>query len=203
MSNLKNEIWKYLVRVKEIADIEMSDVVDRKMCEVINEDFETAMQYEQSVWKTIANSSLEEMKARSCDRVKDIAIFRNINAAIKPEQILNQTGDLSISALNYAFSLMETNGFIVNKIVMNPTQYADLRLFGRDVVNEEIFCEGACASLWGANIFVSNNVAKGDVFLLPSAGVFSDLFTTEATIPVAKIKILEYKPVKDDVLPSE
>jgi len=115
-----------------------------------------------------------QMKAKEAiQKLEDTEILRDINAAVKTDQTVTQSGDLSIASLNYAFSTVEAHDLTVNKIVMHPRQYADLRLFGRDVYDEatrrDILMSGLFGHLWTADIHVSHRVPEGSVFMLAPA----------------------------------
>ena len=115
-----------------------------------------------------------QMKAKEAiQKLEDTEILRNINASVKSDQTVTQSGDLSIASLNYAFSTVESHDLTVSKIVMHPRQYADLRLFGRDVYDEatrrDILMSGLFGHLWTSDIHVSHRVPEGSVYLLAPA----------------------------------
>jgi hypothetical protein len=115
-----------------------------------------------------------QMKAKEAiQKQEDTEILADIEAAVKSDQTVTQSGDLSIASLNYAFSTVETHDLTVAKIVMHPQQYADVRLFGRDVFDEatrrDVLMSGLFGHLWTADIHVSHRVTPGSVYLLAPA----------------------------------
>lgn len=115
-----------------------------------------------------------QMKAKEAiQKLEDTEILRDIEAAVKATQVVTQTGDLNIASLNYAFSMIESHDLTVAKIVMHPQQYADVRLFGRDVYDEatrrDVLMSGLFGHLWTADIHVSHRVTPGSVYLLAPA----------------------------------
>ena len=115
-----------------------------------------------------------QMKSKEAiQKLEDSEILRDIAAAVRTSQTVTQSGDLSIASLNYAFSTIESHDCTVAKIVMHPRQYADLRLFGRDVYDEatrrDVLMSGLFGHLWTADIHVSHRVPEGSVYLLAPA----------------------------------
>lgn len=115
-----------------------------------------------------------QMKAKEAiQKAEDTEILRDINAAVLSSQTVTQSGDLNIASLNYAFSTIESRDLTVAKIVMHPQQYADVRLFGRDVYDEatrrDVLMSGLFGHLWTADIHVSHRVTPGSVYLLAPA----------------------------------
>lgn len=115
-----------------------------------------------------------QMKAKEAlQKLEDTEVLADIQAAVRQSQTVNQSGDLSIASLNYAFSTIESHDLTVAKIVMHPRQYADLRLFGREVYDEatrrDVLMSGLFGHLWTADIHVSHRVPEGQVFMLAPA----------------------------------
>jgi hypothetical protein len=115
-----------------------------------------------------------QMKAKEAiQKQEDTEILGDIEAAVRADQTVTQSGDLSIASLNYAFSTIESHDLTVAKIVMHPQQYADVRLFGRDVFDEatrrDVLMSGLFGHLWTADIHVSHRVPQGSVYLLAPA----------------------------------
>lgn len=115
-----------------------------------------------------------QMKAKEAiQKAEDSEILGDIEAAVRTSQTVTQSGDLTVSSLNFAFSTIETHDLTVAKIVMHPQQYADVRLFGRDVFDEatrrDVLMSGLFGHLWTADIHVSHRVPPGKVFLLAPA----------------------------------
>ncbi len=115
-----------------------------------------------------------QMKAKEAiQKAEDTEVLTDINAAVRTNQTVIQSGDLTIASLNYAFSTVEAHDLTVAKIVMNPKQYADVRLFGRDVYDEatrrDVLMSGLFGHLWTADIHVSHRVPENNVYLLAPA----------------------------------
>lgn len=115
-----------------------------------------------------------QMKAKEAiQKAEDTEILRDIEAAVRSSHTVTQSGDLNIASLNYAYSTIEQHDLTVAKVVMNPLQYADVRLFGRDVYDEatrrDVLMSGLFGHLWTADIHVSHRVTPGSVYLLAPA----------------------------------
>jgi len=115
-----------------------------------------------------------QMKAKEAiQKLEDTEILSAIATAVRSNQTVTQSGELTIASLNYAFSTIESHDLTVAKIVMHPRQYADLRLFGRDVYDEatrrDVLMSGLFGHLWTADIHVSHRVTEGSVYLLAPA----------------------------------
>lgn len=74
---------------------------------------------------------------------------------------ITQSGDLSLACLNYAFTLVQSNRFNVDKILLHPYQYVDLIKLGQ--VNKGV----SFGDMWGAKILVSEKFPEYSVYLLP------------------------------------
>ena len=76
---------------------------------------------------------------------------------------------ISPSVLADAFAEIERNDLRVARIYMNATDYADIRKFGRDILDIEsqatILKTGLQAVLWGAQIITSRLVPVGFVYV--------------------------------------
>lgn len=76
---------------------------------------------------------------------------------------------VSPSVLADAFAEIERHDLRVARIFMNPTDYADVRKFGRDILDIEsqamLLNTGLQATLWGAQIITSRLVPVGFVYL--------------------------------------
>jgi len=115
-----------------------------------------------------------QMKAKEAiQKTEDTEILAAINTAVRTTQTVTQSGDLTVASLNYAFSTIESHDLTVAKIVMHPQQYADVRLFGRDVFDEatrrDVLMSGLFGHLWTADIHVSHRVTEGSVYILAPA----------------------------------
>lgn len=68
-----------------------------------------------------------------------------------------------------AFGDIEANDIRVARVFMNAKDYADLRKFGRDVLDIEtqavLFHTGLVATMWGAQVLVSRIVPRGVVYI--------------------------------------
>ena len=75
---------------------------------------------------------------------------------------------INASVLSDAFGLIERHDLRVARVYMNARDYADLRKFGRDVLDIEtqasLLKTGLMATLWGAQIVVSRLVPVGTVY---------------------------------------
>lgn len=84
--------------------------------------------------------------------------------------------DISVSApitpdvLADSFADIERHGLRVARVFMNAKDYADVRKFGRDILDIEsqadLLATGLMANLWGAKIIVSRIVPVGRVYSL-------------------------------------
>jgi hypothetical protein len=76
---------------------------------------------------------------------------------------------ISPSVLADAFAEIERNDLRVARIYMNATDYADIRKFGRDILDIEsqatLLKTGLQAVLWGAQIITSRLVPVGFVYV--------------------------------------
>lgn len=76
---------------------------------------------------------------------------------------------ISPSVLADAFAEIERHDLRVARIFLNPTDYADVRKFGRDILDIEsqamLLNTGLQATLWGAQIITSRLVPTGFVYL--------------------------------------
>jgi HK97 family phage major capsid protein len=76
---------------------------------------------------------------------------------------------ISPSVLADAFAEIERNDLRVARIYMNATDYADIRKFGRDILDIEsqatLLKTGLQATLWGAQIITSRLVPAGFVYI--------------------------------------
>jgi HK97 family phage major capsid protein len=76
---------------------------------------------------------------------------------------------ISGAVLADAFSLVERHDLHVARVFMNARDYADLRKFGRDILDTEsqrdLLKTGLMATLWGAQIITSRLVPPGTVYV--------------------------------------
>lgn len=76
---------------------------------------------------------------------------------------------ISGAVLADAFALIERHDLRVARVFMNARDYADLRKFGRDILDtesqRELLKTGLMGTLWGAQIIVSRLVPFGTVYV--------------------------------------
>jgi hypothetical protein len=76
---------------------------------------------------------------------------------------------ISSAVLADAFSLVERQDLRVARVYMNARDYADLRKFGRDILDIEsqatLLKTGLMATLWGAQVVTSRLVPVGTVYV--------------------------------------
>jgi len=85
------------------------------------------------------------------------------------------------------FSLVERHDLRVARVFLNARDYADLRKFGRDILDIETQAElldtGLMARLWGAQIIVSRLVPVGTVYVCAEPEMFGRIpVRTELTV---------------------
>lgn len=86
-----------------------------------------------------------------------------------------------------AFSLIERHDLRVARVFMNARDYADLRKFGRDILDIEsqaaLLKTGLMGTLWGAQIIVSRLVPVGTVYCTCEPEMFGRIpVRTELTV---------------------
>jgi len=94
---------------------------------------------------------------------------------------------ISPSVLADAFAEVERHDLRVARIYMNATDYADIRKFGRDILDIEsqatLLKTGLQATLWGAQIITSRLVPAGFVYVCAEADNFGRFpVRTELTV---------------------
>jgi hypothetical protein len=94
---------------------------------------------------------------------------------------------ISGDVLADAYSLIERHDLRVARVFMNARDYADLRKFGRDILDIEtqrdLLKTGLMATLWGAQIIVSRLVPVGTVYVACEPENFGRMFVrTELTV---------------------
>lgn len=100
---------------------------------------------------------------------------------------INVVAPISPSALADAFAEIEYHDLRVSMIYMNARDYADIRKFGRDILDTQtqgdLLHSGLMATLWGANIVISRLVPPGFVYLCAEAENFGRIpVRTELTV---------------------
>lgn len=93
--------------------------------------------------------------------------FDSLPAQMNPD--IPVVAPLSGAVLADAFSLIERHDLRVARVYMNARDYADLRKFGRDILDIEsqatLLKTGLMATLWGAQIVTSRLVPVGTVYV--------------------------------------
>jgi hypothetical protein len=94
---------------------------------------------------------------------------------------------ISASVLADAFAEIEAHDLRVARVYMNARDYADIRKFGRDILDVEsqatLLKTGLQASIWGAQIIVSRLVPQGFVYCLCEPEYFGRMpVRTELTV---------------------
>ena len=94
--------------------------------------------------------------------------FDNLGAAYINAQV-NTLAPLTPPALIDAIGRIETHDLRVARIFMNALDFADVRKWGRDVLDIEsqatLFKSGMLATFWGAQVIVSRKVAPGYIYV--------------------------------------
>lgn len=112
--------------------------------------------------------------------------FDNLDAAYTNAQV-NAVAPLIPSNLIDAFARIETHDLRVARVFMNALDFADLRKWGRDVLDLEsqatLLKSGMLATLWGAQVIVSRKVARGYVYVCAEPEFFGRIpVRTELTV---------------------
>ena len=94
---------------------------------------------------------------------------------------------ISGAVLADAFSLIERHDLRVARVYMNARDYADLRKFGRDILDIEsqaaLLKTGLMATLWGATLITSRLVPVGTVYICCEPEMFGRIpVRTELTV---------------------
>lgn len=96
-----------------------------------------------------------------------ISGFDTLPAQTNPDVAV--VAPISPSVLADAFAEVERHDFRVARIYMNAVDYADIRKFGRDILDIEsqatLLKTGLQATLWGAQIITSRLVPAGFVYI--------------------------------------
>lgn len=94
---------------------------------------------------------------------------------------------ISGAVLADAFALVERHDLHVARVFMNARDYADIRKFGRDILDiesqRELLKTGLQATLWGAQIITSRLVPAGTVYICCEPDMFGRIpVRTELTV---------------------
>jgi hypothetical protein len=114
-------------------------------------------------------SDLKEIGKKDILKKEDKCILEKLIKLAPRQRTITQSGDLTIAALNFSFSIMELNNLVTSKVIMHPRQYSDLRLFGMGIfeesTNRDKLTNSTFGTLWGADILVTNQIPEEDVLL--------------------------------------
>lgn len=94
---------------------------------------------------------------------------------------------IGAASLADGFALVERHDLRVARVFMNARDYADLRKFGRDILNDEtqaiLLKTGLMGTLWGAQVIVSRLVPVGTVYICCEPEMFGRIpVRTELTV---------------------
>jgi len=111
--------------------------------------------------------------------------FDSLPAQMNPD--IPVVAPLSGAVLADAFALIERHDLRVARVYMNARDYADLRKFGRDILDIEtqatLLKTGLMATLWGAQIVTSRLVPVGTVYVCCEPEMFGRIpVRTELTV---------------------
>ena len=111
--------------------------------------------------------------------------FDSIAGGFNPD--IPVVAPISGAVLADAFAEIERNDLRVARVFMNARDYADLRKFGRDILDIEsqrdLLKTGLMATLWGAQIIVSRLVPVGTVYVCAEPEMFGRIpVRTELTV---------------------
>ena len=111
--------------------------------------------------------------------------FDGFGGSINPD--INVVAPVSSSVLADAFAEIEKHDLRVARVFMNARDYADIRKFGREILDIEtqrtLLNTGLMASLWGAQIIVSRLVPQGFIYCCTDPEMFGRMpVRTELTV---------------------
>jgi hypothetical protein len=111
--------------------------------------------------------------------------FDSLPAQMNPD--IPVVAPISGAVLADAFSLIERQDLRVARVFMNARDYADLRKFGRDILDIEsqatLLKTGLMTTLWGASVIVSRLVPVGTVYVCCEPEMFGRIpVRTELTV---------------------
>lgn len=111
--------------------------------------------------------------------------FDNLPGQTNPD--IPVVAPISASALADAYAEIELHDLRVARVYMNARDYADIRKFGRDILDIEsqatLLKTGLQATLWGAQIIVSRLVPVGTVYVCGEPEFFGRIpVRTELTV---------------------
>jgi len=111
--------------------------------------------------------------------------FDSLPGGLNPD--IPVVAPISGAVLADAFSLIERHDLRVARVYMNARDYADIRKFGRDILDIEsqatLLKTGLQATLWGAQIITSRLVPVGTVYVCCEPEMFGRIpVRTELTV---------------------
>lgn len=111
--------------------------------------------------------------------------FDSLPAQLNPD--IPVVAPISGAVLADAFALVERHDLRVARVFMNARDYADLRKFGRDILDIEtqatLLKTGLMGTLWGAQVIVSRLVPVGTVYVCAEPEMFGRIpVRTELTV---------------------
>lgn len=111
--------------------------------------------------------------------------FDSVPGSVNPD--LQVVAPISQAVLADAFAEIEQHDLRVARIYMNAKDYADVRKFGREILDMEsqatLLNTGLQSTLWGAQIIVSRLVPAGFVYLCTEPEMFGRIpVRTELTV---------------------
>lgn len=119
----------------------------------------------------------QDLARAQIQAAEDERVFATMDAVATAgfDSLGNVNADIPVVApisgdvLADAYSLIERHDLRVARVFMNARDYADLRKFGRDILDIEtqrdLLKTGLMATLWGAQIIVSRLVPVGTVYV--------------------------------------
>lgn len=114
-----------------------------------------------------------ELAVSGVKEKEDVRVFATINAlaldAANPHADINVAAPLQGDVLADAMGAIEEHGLRAARIFMNGRDYADLRKFDRDVIDQEtqqaLFRTGYVGKVYGAQVITSRVVPVGTVYV--------------------------------------
>lgn len=119
-----------------------------------------------------------QIKAKEAiQKEEDSNIFNALLAAAENaggdgQEVFNADGDVTPNDLNDAFRMVEQHDLVVAKIVCHANQYANIRMFGKDLFDEatqrQVITTGLFGHLFTADIHVSSRMPSEQVLVVAS-----------------------------------
>jgi HK97 family phage major capsid protein len=111
--------------------------------------------------------------------------FDSVPGGINPD--IPVVAPISGAVLADAFALIERHDLRVARVYMNARDYADIRKFGRDILDVEsqatLLKTGLQATIWGAQVITSRIVPAGTVYVCCEPEMFGRIpVRTELTV---------------------